>query len=198
MTLKYGAGFLCLLFLSFLCISCSHVQAGWDVLMGNASFQRGEFQKSSLEYLSADKALKGDDVVAYNLGNVYNALGETNTALATWSRISQPSSDELAFRLAFNMGYLQYQKGQYDAACNNFRTALILRPQSLDAKRNLELCLLKTQNFETDLPARPKSGERGDLGDSQRALLDYLSRLEGTRWKANNQIEPSVVSSSDW
>jgi len=178
--------------------SCSEWNSGWAVVQGNAAYQRGEFQKASLSYLAAEATGTGLDVVSYNLGNVYNALGETNTALAVWGRITLPGSEELAYRLAFNRGYLLYQRGQYDEACAQFRTALLMKPSSLEAKKNLEICLLKTQNFGTALPARTRSADRADPGETQKALLDYINRLEGTRWKANNRPDATVSSSSDW
>ncbi len=183
---------------SIVLVSCSEATQGWMVMQGNASFQRGEFQKANLSYLAAQETGSPLDVVDYNLGNVYNALGETNTALAVWSRITQPSSDELAYRLAFNKGYLLYQRGQYEEACQEFRTALVMKPSSLDAKRNLEICLLKTQNFGSALPSRPRTAERTDPGETQKALLDYINRLEGTRWKANNRPDTAGRSTSDW
>jgi len=167
-------------------------------MQGNAAFQRGEFQKASLSYLAAQQAGVPTDVVAYNLGNVYNALGETNMALAVWGQITRPSSEELAYRLAFNKGYLLYQRGQYEAACQEFRTALVMKPSSLDAKKNLEISLLKTQNFGTALPNRPRLTDHTVPGETQKALLDYINRLEGTRWKANNRPDSTVRSSSDW
>lgn len=178
--------------------SCSEANEGWTVLQGNAAFQRGDFQRASLSYLAAQELGGSLDVVDYNLGNVYNALGETNTALAVWGRITRPSSEELAYRLAFNKGYLLYQRGQYDEACGEFRTALLMKPASLEAKRNLEIALLKTQNFGSALPVRTRTADRPAPGEAEKALLDYINRLEGTRWKANNRPEATVTSSSDW
>jgi len=192
---RFHWGLVCALALTL--TSCTEWGDGWAILEGNAAYQRGEFQKASLSYLAAQGTGPVLEVVSYNLGNVYNALGETNTALAVWARITRPGSEELAYRLAFNRGYLLYQRGQYDEACQEFRTALLMKPSSLDAKRNLEICLLKTQNFGTALPARPRT-DRADPDESRRALLDYISRLEGTRWKANNLPDSTVTSSSDW
>ena len=179
-------------------VSCSDLSEGIHVLQGNTAFQRGDFQRASLSYLAAQWEGTATDVVNYNLGNVYNALGETNTALSVWSRIINPSTEELAYRLAFNRGYLLYQRGQYDEACQQFRTALLMKPSSLEAKRNLEIALLKTQNFGSSLPIRARISDRIEPGETQKALLDYINRLEGTRWKANNRPESTVTSSSDW
>jgi len=179
-------------------VSCSDWGDGWDIIQGNAAFQRGDFQKASLSYLATLGTGDSRDVVNYNLGNVYNALGETNTALSVWARIVRPGSEELAYRLAFNKGYLLYQRGQYDQAVQEFRTALLMKPSSLDAKRNLEICLLKTQNFGSALPARARTADHTEPGETQKALLDYINRLEGTRWKANNRPDSTATSSSDW
>jgi hypothetical protein len=73
-----------------------------------------------------------------------------------------------------------------------------MKPSSLDAKRNLEICLLKTQNFGSALPARTKTADRTDPGETQKALLEYINRLEGSRWKSTNSIESTAASSSDW
>jgi len=181
--------------LAVLLASCSEWSEGVAIIQGNGAYQRGEFQRASLSYLSVQDS-SAADIINYNLGNVYNALGETNTAMAVWSKITKPGSEELAYRLAFNRGYLQYQRGQYDDAVKEFRTALLMKPASLDAKRNLEICLLKTQSFGTSLPARAKA-DRSEPGEPQKALLDYINRLEGTRWKANNHYE-SAPSSEDW
>ncbi len=192
-----GRRTLLLLLGTSLLVSCTDWNAGWLVIQGNNAFQRGDFQRANLSYLSARDAGAASEVINYNLGNVYNALGETNAALAVWNRIGRPADEELAFRLAFNKGYLLYQRGQYDEAFQAFRTALTLRPGSLDAKRNLEICLLKTQSFGSALPARTRV-DKTDPGETQKALLDYINRLEGTRWKANNRPDSAASSSSDW
>lgn len=179
--------------------SCSDVQDGVEVLMGNYAFQRGDYQKASLHYLHVTHEARFSPWINYNLGNVYNALGEANTAMAAWNLVDEKAPEELLFRLNFNKGVLQLQKGLYQEAYESFKKALILHPVSLDAKRNLELSLQKIQNMGKQLP--PRSTEKSDAanqaGPESRALLDYIRRLEGNRWKSNPQKAESA-SSSDW
>ena len=190
-------GVLALVVLAWLAVSCSELGGGWIVLQGNAAFQRGEFQKASLAYMGVSPQPDSQTVVLYNLGNVDNALGEVNTALSVWKSIKQPGSDELQFRLAFNTGHLLYQRGQYEEAYNEFKAALILKPSNLESKRNLELSLLKIQSFALGLTPRAQT-TAPVAKDTDKAMLDYINRLEGSRWKANNQQGASVPSSSDW
>jgi tetratricopeptide (TPR) repeat protein len=191
-----GAKFALVLF-SLIFASCTEVSDGWGVLLGNAAFQRGEFQASSLTYLRVSPDPATRNVVLYNLGNVDNALGEANTALAVWAGIKGPSSDELRFRLAFNRGHLLYQRGQYEDAYNEFKVALTLKPSNLSAKRNLELSLVKILSFGLGLTPRTSTAVPVPK-DTDKAMLDYINRLEGSRWKANNQLDTSQSSSSDW
>lgn len=182
---------------ALLFVSCSDIQAGVDVLMGNYAFQRGDYQKASLHYLHVTADTRFDPWVQYNLGNVYNALGESNTAFAAWNQVDEKAPEELLFRLNFNKGVLQYQKGIYQEAYESFKKALILRPTSLDAKKNLELSLQKIQNLGKQLPPRTSGGDSpGQIGPESRALLDYIRRLEGTQWKSTPQKAESA--SSDW
>ncbi|MCK5735892.1 MAG: hypothetical protein KAH21_05410, partial [Spirochaetaceae bacterium] len=57
--------------------SCRDSASSAEVLQGNMSFARGQYQKSILKYLGAGGSGKtGKDVISYNLANVYYALGE--------------------------------------------------------------------------------------------------------------------------
>jgi tetratricopeptide (TPR) repeat protein len=188
---------LAVLLASVLLVSCTEISDGWSVLVGNSAFQRGEFQKASLAYLQVSPNPANRSVVLYNLGNVDNALGEANTALAIWNTLDTPGSDELQFRLAFNKGHLLYQRGQYEEAYQQFKTALTLKPSHLETKRNLELSLLKIQSFGLGLTPRGPAASPVTK-DTDKAMLDYINRLEGSRWKANNQLETPTSSSSDW
>ncbi len=116
--------------------SCSDWGDGWAHPSGNAAFQRGDFQKASLSYLAAQGTGQALDVVNYNLGNVFNALGETNTALSVWGRIVRPEFGGTGLPAGVQQRLPALPAGQYDQAVEQFRTALLMKPSSLDAKRN--------------------------------------------------------------
>ena len=175
---------------------CSDAEDGLAILSGNYEFQRGNYTLASLRYLQVEQKDRFGPWVNYNLGNVYNALGEANSALAVWNGVDRKAPEELLFRLAFNKGDLLYQKGLYQEAYHSFQQALLLKPANIEAKHNLELCLLKIQSFasanapvSTAAPTTPTP--------QTKALLDYVQRLEGNRWKSNSS-QKSSPSSSDW
>ncbi len=177
--------------------SCSDSSPSVNVLAGNMSYARGQYQKSILQYLGADDSAKvGKDVIYYNLANVYFALGEGDAALRSWTLAENITEDtDILFRVAFNQGVLYYHWGRYDEAYRSFRRALILRPSDIDSKINLEDSLSR---IRTAVPQTSSSegtaGEEGDK-DSQH-LLDYIRRKEAGSWSA--QSTESGESVDDW
>jgi tetratricopeptide (TPR) repeat protein len=168
------------------------------VLRANYNVSRGEYQTAVVDYLRASGNSEYDAWISYNLGNVYHALGENEGAVEMWERSRQSDAADLLFGASFNRGVYAYERGLYDEALAQFRTALEVAPSSLAAKRNYELALEK-------LRAEEEIGEAGEAGDpvnpipdqSGNRILDYVGRKEEQRWRANAErsVEPGV---QDW
>lgn len=85
----------------------------------------------------------GAEIVGYNLGTVFYALGEAASARDLWNEVVPGENQELAFRLVYNQGILNYRNGAYPEAYESFKSALLLNPASMAAKVNLEHSLAK-------------------------------------------------------
>ena len=183
--------------LTMLTASCRDSAPSVQVLAGNMSYARGQYQKSILQYLNADDtANAGKDVVYYNLANVYFALGEGDAALNSWAMAeSNTDNTDILFRVAFNRGVLYYHWGRYDEAYRSFRRALTLKPSDIDAKINLEDSLSRIRSA---VPQKTSAGEDpGEDGDKDsQHLLDYVRRKEADAWSA--QSTESGESVEDW
>jgi len=156
---------------------------------GNYNFQRGEYQESALQYMEVLDSQEYSPYASFNLGNVYQALGEPRSALGQWETISLGDApEELSYRVYFNFGVLFFQQGQYNLAYSHFKKALKMRPEDWDAKKNLELSLLKIQTPSSTENRNNSSGTRGgELGETQ-ALLEYVERLERNQWKGRQEL----------
>jgi len=146
-------------------------------LAGNYAFVRGDYMRATIGYLHA-----GGDTdqgrLAYNLGNTYLALGEIDAGVERLLDVSHESDHELLWRTAFNLGHARYQGGRYLEAAHHFRDALLLAPESLDAKVNLELALSKARA----VPPRAEQDPAAPDADAQAArILDFVRRLEVER-----------------
>ena len=73
--------------LFFLLGSCKVLEPGFSVLRGNYFYQQGRYQDALLFYLKGEDTGKYSGRIAYNVGNVYYALGEGQAALQIWAEI---------------------------------------------------------------------------------------------------------------
>ncbi|RKX72121.1 MAG: hypothetical protein DRP70_04005 [Spirochaetes bacterium] len=177
--------------------SCRDSASSAQVLEGNMSFARGQYQKSILKYLEADgTGNTGKDVVSYNLANVYYALGEGEAALRLWAIVEDSTDNtDILFRVAFNRGVLYYHWGRYDEAYRAFRRALTIYPRDIDSKINLEDSLSR---IRSEIPRENTTGdtEENEGAEDSRHLLDYIKRKEADTWVTQSSVDGESVE--DW
>ncbi len=152
-----------------------------DVFSGNYSYSRGEYQDANFYYVKAEKRKKYPDYVAYNLGNVYYALGEVAAALDKWSYSSQSEDDTVAFASYFNRGVLLFELSRYEEAFESFKNALMINSSDINAKIDLEYCLKKMSlgkdTAKADVKVKKDPSSEGKKDDAMR-ILDFVKRVE--------------------
>ncbi len=189
--------------------SCNAYVPHLRTIRANYNVSRGDYQPAIVDYLRAQEDGFFQHWIAYNLGNIYHFLGESNAALERWDFARNSNDQELLFRASFNRGVFFFEQGRYREAFQQFRLALELQPGHIAAKRNMEMTLERLF-AETELtgPAGGQSSTPGgstpgapgeDLLDSGTAnrMLDYMRRREEQRWRAN--VEETVDPlTQDW
>lgn len=170
------------------------------VTRGNFSFGQGEYEIANIDYLHALDKESHADIINYNLGNVYYALGEPAAAQEEWTKAENTGNELLLFDIYFNLGVLQYDLGEYGKAYSNFKQALIINPHEIDAKKNLELCLQKMQGKGITGSDIIKN-ETGDLLESEddeiRRILEFVRRKEAG-WLTTSEGQGSSSNVQDW
>ena len=195
------------IFLSFIAViglslsACRALEPAVEVLSGNHTYGRGQYQKAILHYLNAEDLVASStrDVVHYNLGNVYYALGEGKAALQAWA-LAERSTDDIdtLFRIAFNRGVVYLNWGRYEEAYRSFRRALVLKPMDIDSKINLEDALSRIRS-ETAQPGKtgdaPKTAGDTGTNNENSLLLEYIKRKEAEGWPPQ---ETDGADVQDW
>ncbi len=190
----------------FLTVSCDVVEPAWSVALGNYSFVRGRYQQATIKYMEGLEEEEHEGWIYYNLGNVYNALGEGEAAFAVWDKAEGADSDKLIFRVYFNRGHLAYQRGEYRRAYENYREAVRRNPSSREAKVNLELSLskLRAGGSAQGASGPAAGGGAGGVsggGDAARGnhqrILEYVRKKEGRPWESGQEQE-SGDTVKDW
>ena len=179
--------------------SCGIAEPHVSVLRGNYAFGQGRYQTATVNYLQALEYEQLEPWISFNLGNVYHALGENESALGMWQLARQSDSESLLFGVYYNTGLLLYEAGRYREAYEQFIEALRLNSTSISAKVNLELALERVQVSDAvALPRRSEPGEQNAAAvDESRRILEYIRRREEQRWFAVEEI-PDRESVRDW
>lgn len=166
------------------------------VFQGNYAFGRGDFQAATVSYLSALTADEHTSAIQYNLGNVYHALGERDAAQDAWGEALGGSNQEVLFRAYFNRGVLMYETANYLESYQAFRDAVRIRPQSADAKLNLELAYESISTGDSGRRARDEQDDRPELSAENRRIMEFVRRREVQSWENERQTsEPDIA---DW
>jgi tetratricopeptide (TPR) repeat protein len=195
-SMKRTAAAILLLPMLLLLASCSGTGASFAVLRGNLLFRGGEDALATYRYLQArQKGRDWQDWVDYDLGTLYVSLGEINPGLRALNRTlegfgelpAEPgrSDRELFFRSYFNLGVARYEIGDYREAAAGFIQALRLKPDSWDAKINLELSLegmMKAAASARIQPERLPDGGDEPEDPEMDEVLESIHREERPAW----------------
>ncbi len=171
------------------------------VLLGNYQFEQGNYQEAIALYFDSLKLDVQKDVILFNLGVAYNALGETEPAISMWDKSSTGSSEYFKALSYYNKGVVLYQLNKYEEATYYFKKALLFIPNSIDIKINLELSLskFKEQESQTDTEDEKKPLNKKNADNSQQErILDYLRRRDVLFWSSGKEGVEWKQQHDDW
>jgi tetratricopeptide (TPR) repeat protein len=112
------------------------------------AWDQGNVRSAAEAYLAELKAHDDDDTAWYNTGTAALAAGDPTLARASLSRAAASLDPDLRFRALYNLGLLALLQARVDSANREthladaeraYREALLLKPDHLRAKWNLEL-----------------------------------------------------------
>jgi Ca-activated chloride channel family protein len=132
----------------------------------------------------------------FGLSATYIMQNEDEAALERIKQISPDASEDILFAAYYNTGIIAHRKGEYEAAADAFKHALMIDGSNVDAKINLELSLMNKsvvpatteQSAGTTVPA-PDTSSRQDL------IFSLVKENEKNQWKntETQDSNPSVI-----
>ena len=170
-----------------------------NVIEGNYAFSRGEYQEANLDYLKVQDKKLYKNYLSYNLGNVYYALGEVDSAFTEWNSIDSNIVDTITLRSFFNTGVLLFELSRYEEAYAIFRNILELDSSNLNAKINLEHCIQK-MNFSTENKVKSQDIDIEELEKTEDVsrVLDFVKRRESHVWTPPSKLDQEESTEKDW
>ena len=108
---------------------------------GNSLTYEGQYDGAIRAYQSA-QVLEPDNALLYfNAAEAYTRAERLEEAEAALQQAIQRGDDQLASNAYYNLGNLQLELGDYEAAIESYQEALRLNEYNSDARYNLELAL---------------------------------------------------------
>jgi Ca-activated chloride channel family protein len=105
---------------------------------GNRFFARGEYDRALESYRRARVERPDFLQLDYNIGNALHRLGEYSRAIEETQRATAATETGPAFLAHYSLGNHYFRLGQLQAAFDSYKQALLLNPDDLDTKYNLE------------------------------------------------------------
>jgi Ca-activated chloride channel family protein len=112
---------------------------------GNEAFANGNYEEALADYEQAQVADPETAEPYYNAANTLYRQEAYNDAQTQLQQALQHAQGDLSQYGLYNLGNSHYNAAQLDAAIAAYKEALLLNPNDLDAKYNLELALQQQQ-----------------------------------------------------
>ncbi len=156
--------------------SCGRLSEDFGVMKANSLFSDSRYNEAIALYLSAEKTNK-EESLSYNVANAFVALGEFDSALPLYEKITKSGDASLAAAAWYNMGLAWHKMESYDNALAAYRESLLLVPSDPDACRAYELSLSARRQKESE---SAKERARATDGPGSEAAMFSLSRKAHT------------------
>lgn len=176
-----------------LCLgSCSaRVEQSAAILSGAMAYYRSDYPYATTRFLQvAEDALSQNDiaqVAQYNLSAVYLAQNQDGAAALRLQSINDAAPDTVRFAAHYNEGIIAFRNGDYAGARDCFRQALLVQPQNISAKINMELCAQQQLNVRNAAQeAIPVNEERSqDEQPLKSEVFSLMRQQEMRQWQSN-------------
>ena len=182
-------------FLFFLFISGSSFaqNAKNEIIKGNKSYKKNDFDAAENSYRDALKIADNNTTASYNLGNALYKKDNTDEAVKAYDNTIENSTDNATKEKAYYNKGVTYQKAKKLPECiNAYENALMLNPNDEDARQNLQRALKEQKQQQQQQNQKEKKQP-----DKNKKKKDEQKQKD--QQKQNNQPkpQPSKISKQD-
>ena len=124
---------------------------------GNQLYRQKKYAEALKRYTAAQLEAPDEPRLHYNLGNVFFRQGEAEKARDEYARALASADPRLDPSAVYNLGNTFLAQQKFQEAVSAYQRTLKLNPRDLDAKRNLELALLRLRQQK-----QPPQGGEGE------------------------------------
>jgi len=155
-------------------------------------YRKGRFAEAEKVYARKDMDRPKDIRYRYNRGCAAYQNSDFKGAGAAFSSVLRRSEDEqVPFRAFYNLGNTSFKQGDFEAAVEQYRQALLCNPESEDARYNLELSL-REQEKQKKKKGQDKQDQKGEKKDQSET-----GKKDKNKDKSSSKKSPDRKSSRE-
>ena len=121
----------------------------------------------------------------YGLSVTYLMQNEKNASLEKLEQISPDAPIKIKFASYYNAGIIAQREGDYEKAISLFKLALLILPDDVNAKINLELSLAQENQKVKDGKQEMLPSSESDNTESQmeKSIFNRMKENDRKQWK---------------
>lgn len=203
------------IFYSLIIVNISFAGFSKDINQGNKLFQKEKYDDAMEKYRSAEIKKPDSAVLYYNRGNVFYKQQFYDEAIKEYQKALGYTKDKyVKSKIYYNMGNTYYKMGNFEQAKEMYKQSLLLNPEDIDAKYNLQYILLnpnlKPQQKQTSQQQKEKNKKQDEQQNQQKkkfmsqqdvARLLEMNEQQQKQWQKEmlKKIKPKLPAvDKDW
>ncbi len=162
-------------------------------------YREGKFADAEKAYKQGDMDNPKDIRYRYNRGCAAFQNSDYKGAAASFSSVvrrAKDRDDELTFRASYNLGNTAFSQEDYASAAQYYKMALAKKPDSAEAKYNLELSLVKLKQAEEN-KKNDKQCDKNNKDDKQQGEQDKNEQAQNKQDKSGDQKQNEQAKGED-
>jgi Ca-activated chloride channel family protein len=183
----------------FMMVRSLFLMLAWAMCLGGSKalgattadelYRQGKYGEAEKRYAEGDMDHPKDIRYRYDRGCAAYQKGDFKSATAAFESVMRRTDEkETRFRAAYNLGNAAFKQGDFASAAAYFKQALLIRPETEDARFNLELALREIEKQEKQKkeqsqqqPPKGEGQKSGDSKDGQKERQQPKSKEQGEK-----------------
>ena len=154
--------------LALQCVPSFSQSSKLNAALGSDLYKDSLYDESIHLYNESLK-LEPNNEYLFNLGNAYLKSGDLENAQKTYSQLlnSSSASEQQKSKTAYNLGNLNYAEQNLGDAIKNYKEALRLNPEDIQASENLQIALAQLQQQQEKQKQQKQQQEQQDQNQDE-------------------------------
>ena len=154
--------------LALQCVPSFSQSSKLNAALGSDLYKDSLYDESIHLYNESLK-LEPNNEYLFNLGNAYLKSGDLENAQKTYSQLlnSSSASEQQKSKAAYNLGNLNYAEQNPGDAIKNYKEALRLNPEDIQASENLQIALAQLQQQQEKQKQQKQQQEQQDQSQDE-------------------------------